>query len=71
MYCMCVQVPELRLVSAELHVGSKGSVMQSRLSHSERSLFIINGLLQVCDIPLLSPDLLQNLLQTYYREKDT
>lgn len=42
----CVYIPELGLVSAQLHVGSEGSVMQSRLSHSERSFFIIHSLLQ-------------------------
>lgn len=58
---MRLVVPELGLVSAELHVGSEGAQVKSRLSDSQWSLFVVDGLLESHDVPLLSPNLLQDL----------
>lgn len=55
-------VPELGLISAELHVGPEGAEVQSGLSYSQWGLFVVDGLLQSHNVPLLVPDLLQNLL---------
>lgn len=54
-------VPELGLVSAELHVGSEGAQVKSGLSDSQWSLFVVDGLLESYNVPLLSRNLLQDL----------
>lgn len=54
-------VPELGSISAELHVRSEGAEVKSGLNDSQWSLFVVDGLLQSHNVPLLGPDLLQNL----------
>lgn len=54
-------VPELGSISAELHVRSEGAEVKSGLNDSQRSLFVVDGLIQSHNVPLLGPDLLQNL----------
>lgn len=54
-------VPELGSISAELHVRSEGAEVKSGLNDSQWSLFVVDGLLQSHNVPILGPDLLQNL----------
>lgn len=55
------QAPELDSVSAQLHVGPVGTLVQAGLGHFQRRLLVPDGLLQRCDIVLLVHDLPQCL----------
>ena len=60
--------PELGLVAAQLHVRPEGAAVKSGLGNSQRSLLAVDGLLERDDVPLLFPDLLQDLsTQSYSR----
>lgn len=53
--------PELGRVPAELHVGSEGAKVKPGLGHSQRSLFVVDGLLQSHHVFLQGSNLLQSL----------
>ncbi len=64
--CVCVCEPELGFISAELHVGSEGAEVKSGLSYSQWSLFVVDGLLESHNVPLLDPNVLQDLHTQYH-----
>lgn len=53
--------PELGSVSAQLHVGPVGALVQAGLGHLQRRLLVLDGLLQGRDVVLLVRDLPQRL----------
>ena len=53
--------PELGSVSAQLHVGPVGALVQAGLGHLQRRLLILDSLLQGRDVVLLVRDLPQRL----------
>lgn len=58
--------PELGLIAAQLHVRPEGAQVKPGLGDSQRSLFAVDGLLERDDVPLLFPDLLQDLPTQLY-----
>ena len=58
------QAPELGGVPTQLYVGPEGALVQAGLSHLQRGLLVLDGLLQRCDIVLLVRDLSQCLHRT-------
>lgn len=51
-----LQAPELGGVPTQLYVGPEGALVQAGLSHLQRGLLVLDGLLQRCDIVLLVRD---------------
>lgn len=60
-FAVGVHLPELGLIPAEFHGWSERAQIKSGLNHSQWCLFVVDGLLESFNVPLLTPNLLQYL----------